>query len=115
MMERKYQGRSFDPAELIAQIGAGNMMAISGLRYSTSGSDGKPYVFVVHLPVGHGYRVDVSLAADDTYTVQRVFRRGEKEWVKGQRTGVYFDEVSEAAYYASCYVSYDEQEWTVKR
>jgi len=116
----KYQGRAFDPAETVRQIGRGNMMGISGLRWSTSGTGSD--VYQLHLPVSNGYRVDIELAADDTYTVRRVFSRKPKgqrfaepvDYVKGERTGVYFDEVGLAAYYASCYRSYDETEWVAQ-
>lgn len=111
-MTVKFTGRSFDPRETLAQIGKMNLMAISGLRWGTSGKGSE--VFKLHLPVGHGYRVDIELAADDTYTVRRVFKRGQNEWVKGERKGVYFDDIGQAAYYASCYASYDEDEWVKK-
>jgi len=57
----------------------------------------------IDLPVSSGYRVTVDLAADDTYTVRRVFTRGSRQWVKGEVTGVYCDQVGEAAYLASCF------------
>lgn len=57
------------------------------------------------LPVHQGYRVEIDLAANDTYTVRRVFTRGAKTWIKGERTDVYCDEVGEVAYQASCYVN----------
>jgi hypothetical protein len=50
----------------------------------------------------------------DDYTVSRVFKRGGKEFIHGQRSGVYCDQVSEAAYFASCFNSYDENEWPDK-
>lgn len=111
-MSTEFTGRSFDPRETLAQIGKMNLMAVSGLRWSTSGKGSE--VFRLHLPVGHGYRVDIELAANDTYTVRRVFKRGSTEWVKGEQSEVYFDQISEVAYYASCYVSYDENEWPGK-
>jgi hypothetical protein len=111
-MNVEFTGRSFNPEETLAQIGKFQLVAISGLRWSTSGKGRE--VYVLHLPVGHGYRVDIELAADDTYTVRRVFKRGDKETVKGELKEVYFDKVGDAAYYASCYVSYDETEWPQK-
>lgn len=103
-----------DAIELIRQIGWGNHMAISGLRWGTSGTGDK--VTTVHFPVGHGYRVDIELAADDTYTVRRVFSRKPRnrapvETVKGERTGVYADDIGKVARYAASYESYDENEW----
>lgn len=88
--------RDCDPQVLLDQIGRMNVLAISGGRIQVA-DDG------VVLPVGCGYSVRVFLAADDTYTVRRVFKRGPKEWVKGEATGVYFDQVGETAYRASCF------------
>ena len=51
------------------QIGIGNLMAISGLRI-VAGKYG------VELPVAHGYRVQVLLQGNDTYTVRTLFVRG---------------------------------------
>lgn len=92
---------------LLRQIGAGNVAAISGLRVIRRETG-------VTLPVGNGYSVTVDLNSDDTYTVRRVFKRGPKVWTRGERTEVYCDEVARAAYYASCFRSYDENEWVTK-
>lgn len=88
--------RECDAKELLRQIGTMNILSISGgrvLRRETG----------VTLPVGHGYKVTVDLASDDTYTVRRVFTRGAKTWVKGEATTVYAEAVGETAYRASCY------------
>jgi len=85
---------------LLAQIGRMNVFAISGGR--TQLVDG-----TMILPVGSGYSVEIDLAANDTYTVRRVFKRGIKQWVKGELTGVYCDEIGERAYEASCFRSYE--------
>jgi hypothetical protein len=84
--------------ELLGQIGTGNVLGISGGRVGLNEG-------VLVLPVGHGYRVEVALSYADTYTVRRVFARAGKEWVKGEETDVYCDEVGEAAWRASCYVN----------
>lgn len=89
--------RPCDAATLVAQIGRMNVLAISGGRVRTRETG-------VTLPVAHGYTVTVDLAANDTYTVRRIFTRGAKAWVKGERTNVYCDEVGEIAYRASCYL-----------
>lgn len=93
--------------EIAAQIGRVNLMAISGGR--VMGIDNG-----IQLPCGAGYLVRIELTAMDDYTVSRIFKRGGKEFVRGQRTGVYCDEVSEVAYFASCFRSYDETEWPAK-
>lgn len=90
--------RDCDAPTLLAQIGKMNVAAISGLRVDVY-DDG------VVLPVSNGYSVHVILAADDTYTVRRVLKRGAQSWVKGEQTGVYCEEVGEAAYQASCFQS----------
>jgi hypothetical protein len=87
-----------DARELIQQIGGRNILSISGGRVVVRESG-------VTLPVGRGYSVTVDLAGDDTYTVRRIFRRGGRQWIKGERRGVYCDQVAEAAYLASCFVN----------
>lgn len=94
--------RTQDTATTLGQIGRGNVLAISGGRAHLAGG-------TLVLPVAHGYRVEVDLAANDTYTVRRVFVRGARRFVKGERTDVYCDELGEVAYRASCYLD----EWEV--
>lgn len=77
--------RPCDTSQL-RQIGRMNIAAISGGRV-----------------IRNGYSVTVDLDASDTYVVRRVFKRGAKTWIKGERTYVYFDEVGETAYQASCF------------
>jgi hypothetical protein len=101
------EGRDFYRSEIVRQIGNMRILMISGGRVVAHENG-------IELPVSNGYRVRVELAADDTYTVSRIFKRGGKEWVKGKRTDVYFDEVGEAAYYAGMFRSYDEHEWVEK-
>lgn len=92
-LARTKEGRDFYRSEIARQIGRLNILSISGGRVVAHENG-------IELPVSNGYRVRIELAPDDTYTVSRIFKRAGKEWVKGQRKGVYFDEVSEAAYYA---------------
>jgi hypothetical protein len=89
--------------ETTMQMG-GNFFAISGGRVLALRNTWLEVVGV-RLPCGAGYRVDVLLAADDTYTVRRTFVRAGKEFVKGEVTGVYCDELGEVAWVASCYVN----------
>lgn len=85
----------------LAQIGKMNVLAISGGRVRAEGD-------TLVLPVSNGYRVEVDLdEGSDTYTVRRVFVRGAKRFVKGERTGVYCDELGEAAYQAHAFRSYE--------
>jgi hypothetical protein len=93
--------------ELVSQIARMTLLGISGGRVTRRETG-------ITLPVSNGYGVTIDLAAGDTYTVRRVFTRAGKTWVKGERTNVYAEEVSEAAYYASCFRSYDETEWMTK-
>lgn len=108
-----------DVTTLVRQIGAGNLMAISGLRYTAiydkeRGAD----VIGLNLPVAYGYRVEIELEPGDTYKVRRVFSRTVKgvkqNYVKGERTSVYAEEVGKVARYAASYESYDEDEWVTK-
>lgn len=93
-------GRDLHVGTLLDQIGRWNVAAISGGRVTI----GDGYIV---LPVGAGYRVEIELAADDTYTVRRVFVRGGKRFVKGEQTNVYCDEIGEVAYRASSFRSYE--------
>ncbi len=88
--------RVCDARELARQIGAWNIRAISGGRITIRPTG-------ITLPVSSGYRVTIDLAANDTYTVRRIFTRAGKTWVKGERTGVHCDQIGEIAYQASCY------------
>jgi hypothetical protein len=95
------------PQQTLQQIGVGNLMAISGMRAIMVPSlDDERYPDLL-LPVGHGYRVRISLTANDTYTVTREMVRGSKVFVKGEQTDVYMDEVGEVAYQAGCYKNVD--------
>jgi hypothetical protein len=85
-----------DNATLLRQIGTMNVLAISGGRVARRETG-------VTLPVSSGYSVTVDLDGNDTYIVRRVFKRGAKSWIKGEVTGVYADQVGEAAYRASCF------------
>ena len=91
---------------IVTQIG-GNVLAISGGRVRAI-TDG------IELPCGSGYTVRIELTGADDYTVTRVFRRAGSEFIHGKRERVYCDTVSEVAYYASCFRSYDEHEWPNK-
>jgi hypothetical protein len=90
-------GRQLDWAELRGQIGFMNVGAISGGRAVRVGPS------TIDLPVSSGYKVRVTIEADDTYTVERVMVRGAKTFHKGKMTDVYCDEIGEVAYVASCY------------
>lgn len=94
--------------EMLAQIGRMNVLAISGGRV-------KPIESGIELPVSNGYAVRVELTAMDYYEVSRVFKRGQKLFVKGSRSDVDCFELAQAAYFASCFRSYDAQEWVSKR
>ena len=103
-MKNKYQCRQFNTQELIAQIGRMNVLAISGGRVHSIVDDEGETV-EVQLPVGKGYRVSITLGFMDTWTVRREFVRKGVATVKGVQEDVYFDEVGEVAYKASCFVN----------
>ena len=85
-----------DAATLLVQIGKRNFLAISGGRVIVRETG-------ITLKVSNGYSVDVDLAANDTYTIQRNFTRSGKVTLKGIYTDVYCDSVGELAYQASCF------------
>src|SRR5690349_829941 len=89
------------------QIGLGNILSISGGRVIATATG-------LELPVSNGYRVRVEYDEGmDTYIVTRVLKRGDKEFIKGQRRDVYCDELGEVAYKAGMFRSWDENEWPV--
>lgn len=84
---------------MIRQIGSRDLLATSGGRYTYDAEAG-----VVVLPVSSGYSVRVTYrAVPDVYRVERVFRRGLKEWVKGCAEMVYAEELGEMVYRAGCF------------
>lgn len=101
MSNEKFQMRK----EILRQIGAGTILGISGGRVA-------PIDTGIELPVSNGYRVRVEYNEGwDDYTVTRVLKRGDKEFIKGQVEHVYCDQVSQMAYRAGMFRSWDEQEW----
>jgi uncharacterized protein YjbI with pentapeptide repeats len=80
----------------VNQIGGWTIAAISGGRKSVE--NGR-----LVMPAGAGYQVRVSLAPDDTYSVERVFVRGTNVYPKGRIDGVYADQLSNVAYRAALY------------
>lgn len=89
---------------MVQQIGGMTILGISGGRITPIGSG-------IELPVASGYHVRISYTADDLYLVERVYRRGLKEWVKGSRDGVYADELAEVAHRAGMFHSYTAEQW----
>ena len=88
--------RDCNAQELTNQIGMMNLFAISGGRVTVRTTG-------ITLPVSNGYSVTIDLAANDTYTVRRVYTRAGKVTIKGEVEGIYCDEVGEIAYQASCF------------
>lgn len=83
---------------MLEQIGTGNWLAISGARLVRIDD------MTIELPVAYGYSVRITYRpVPDCYTVQRIYRRGTKTWVKAEAVEVYCDNLGEVAYRASCY------------
>jgi hypothetical protein len=82
-----------DITQTLAQVGNGNLMAISGGRVR------KLHDNAISLPVAHGYSVMIELAPNDTYTVRRCWRTK----FKGTMTDVYSENLGDVAYRASCF------------
>jgi hypothetical protein len=94
---------------MLAQIGDGNVYAISGGQFEGETVGDDP---AIRLPVAHGYSVRVVYnQGSDTYTVQRLYTRLGKTTVKGEVADVYCDQLGKTAYRASCYASYDANQW----
>lgn len=98
---------------MVHQIARMTLFAISGGRVV-------PIEHGIKLPNAHGYAVTIELDGDDTYVVRRTFTRKPKgellpvTYLHGEARGVGCERLSEVAYMASCYVSYDAQEWPTK-
>jgi hypothetical protein len=90
--------------ELKRQIGMGNILSISGGRVIVRETG-------ITLPCGSGYSVTVDLAAGDTYTARRLFKRAGRTWQHGEQTDVYCDQVGEVAYRAGMF----RDEWEGQR
>ena len=97
--------RPFNEEQLLAQIGIQNVFAISGGRVEVWRTNDGKACRTITLPVSNGYSVEIYLAWDDTYTVTRQFKRKGQYINKGTVEGVYFDEIGEVAYQASCFRS----------
>jgi len=98
-------GRPFNEDELIAQLGKMTFFAICGGKFSIWQPEGE--TVEADFWSGNGYRVRITLGWDDTWTVQRIFVRKGQVSIKGEMKGVYADQVSDIAYKASCYRSYE--------
>ncbi len=84
------------------QIGRMNILAISGGRVKRIAET------TLSFPVSSGYSVEVEyVEGRDLYSVRRVFSRGLKQWIKGEVTHVYAEDLGETAYLASCFVNVD--------
>lgn len=86
----------FSSDALLASIGTATVLAVSGGRVWITPSG-------VILPVSDGWAVEVVYTPMDLYTVRRVRYRGDTRRVHGELGSVYCDQVSEAAYAASCF------------
>lgn len=106
--------RLFDHTETLQWIGRMNLCAISGGRVKVQRELATDHaVASMTLPVDCGYSVRITLAGNDTYTVERVFKRGAKVWVKGVVSDVHAEELGEACYQASSFRSNDFGGYTV--
>ena len=102
---KKDIGRPFNEDELIAQLGKMTFFAICGGKFAIWQPEGE--TVEADFWCGNGYRVRITLGWDDTWTVQRIFVRKDQVSIKGEMKGVYADQVSDIAYKASCYRSYE--------
>lgn len=103
-MDEKWEIRPEERQTILRQIGAWNVAAISGGRV-------RPLPDGIEMPAGAGYVVRVRLTPVDDYTVERVYVRKGQDHPHGLRERIYADQVGEAAYRASCFRSYDDEEW----
>lgn len=107
LARQNQDGRICNPDTIISQIGRMNVFAISGGKYITIKNAENETVGVM-LPCGTNRAVEVVLNFWDLYTVRRVrlitsgANRGEVV-VEETHENMYFDQVGEVAYTASCW------------
>jgi len=107
MSDRIRQGRECSPRTLLQQIGAGNVLAISGGRWGAIRT-AAGYPIGVVLPSSTNRVVEITLGGSDTYTVRRYRQivkgasRGE-DVLEFESVGVYCEEIGEVAYTAHCW------------
>ena len=105
--EAKKRGyRQCEASVIVEQVGRMNVMGMSGGRVIVRETG-------ITLPIALGYSVEIDLNALDLYDVKRVYTRAGARSVKGAVTDVYCDDLSDVAYYASCYVNvkFGGEEW----
>jgi hypothetical protein len=108
MLTKTAVGRSCDPSVIARQIGAANILAISGGPVFPIFSSESNDRVGLRLPIDGTRRIDVILDWSDTYSVRRIrtitkgSQRGQ-DVVEFERSDVYCDEVGEVAYAASCW------------
>lgn len=99
--------RPCDAHQIVQQIGAATLMAISGLRTNSIYNSDMETVGI-SLPINNTRRVDIVLDWDDTYIVRRIRRivsgknKGQ-EVTEDEYRNIYCDQVSDVAYTASCW------------
>jgi hypothetical protein len=87
---------------MMKQISRTTVLAVSGGRVRRTGP------VALTFEVGKGYRVEAEFdRGSDTYTVRRIYIRGQKRWVKGEVDYVHAEELDETVYLASCFVNVD--------
>lgn len=89
--------------EAIEQIGKPTFYSVCGGRACAPRMPGTNGPFRIELHCGNGYRVYIYLHGSDTYIVQRIYRRGSREWVKGEARDVYAEQLSETVYRAGMF------------
>lgn len=102
------EGRPCDHRVIAEQIGAINILAISGGRAFPIYSGDRDDVVGLRLIIDGTRRVDVLLDWSDTYVVRRLrtITKGPKrgtDVVEFEQSDVYCDEIGEVAYSASCW------------
>jgi hypothetical protein len=90
--------RTSNPEILVNQIGLDVVFSVSGGRMMIRETG-------LDLPVARGYRVEIDLAANDTYTVKRTYNKGVTRSIKGEMTDILFTELPLAVLRAADYTN----------
>ena len=90
--------REINAEVLVKQIGLDVIFAVSGGRMMIRETG-------IDLPVARGYRVEIDLAGNDTYTVKRTFNKGITRSIKGEVNNVLCENIAEAVIRAADYTN----------
>jgi hypothetical protein len=92
-------GRELSAIDTIEAVGRITFLGVSGGRWGYVGPS------TISLPVSNGYRVTITIGADDLFIVRREFVRGGTVFDHGELRGVFVDTLSDVVWSAHAFRS----------